>query len=62
MARLAMAVLVHGFVFFLAVVLLYAGLGVGLAASPALGVALWILAALVVVGNVAWILRRLLRR
>ena len=62
MARLAMAVLVHGFVFFLAVVLLYAGLGVGLAASQIAGVALWVLAALVVVGNVAWILRRLLRR
>ncbi|MXZ89941.1 MAG: hypothetical protein F4W95_00470 [Chloroflexi bacterium] len=61
MTRLVLAVLVHGFIFFLAVVLLYAGLGVGLAASPVLGGALWILAALVVVGNIVWIVRRLLR-
>ena len=62
MARLAVAVLVHGLVFLVAVVLGYAGLGVGLAASPVLGVALWVLSALVIVGNTVWFLRRLLRR
>ena len=62
MARLVAAVLVHGFIFFLAVVLVYAGLGVGLAASPVAGVALWVLAVLVAVGNIVWIVRRLLRR
>ena len=33
MAGLAMAFLVHGFIFFLAIVVFYAGLGVGLASS-----------------------------
>ncbi len=62
MARLVMAVLAHSFVFFLAVVAFYAGLGVGLAASSVLGSALCVLALVIAVGNVVWILRRLLRR
>ena len=62
MAHLAVAVLVHGLVFFLAVVAFYAGIGVGLAASSVAGSALVILALVIAVGNVVWILRRLLRR
>lgn len=62
MAHLARSVLVHGFVFLLAVVVFYTGIGVGLAASSVPGSALIILALVIAVGNVVWILRRLMKR
>ena len=62
MAHLLGRVLVHGFVFFLAVAVFYTGLGVGLAASSVPGSVLCILALVIAVGNVVWILHRLLRR
>ena len=53
---------IHVLVFFVAVVIFYFGLGMGLAVNPLLGTLLWILALAVAGLNVYVMLRRCARR
>ena len=53
---------IHAFVFLLAVVIFYFGLGVGLAFNPTLGTLLWVAAFTVAGLNVFWMIRKPLWR
>ena len=55
-------VCMHIFVFLVALVIFYFGLGVGLAVNPLLGTLLWILALVVAGLNLYVMLRRFVRR
>lgn len=47
----------HLLLFFVAVVVFFLGLGIGLQVNPTLGTLLWLAAAAIVVGNVVWLVR-----
>ena len=47
----------HAFLFVLAFLIFYLGLGIGLAFNPILGTLLWLLAAAIAVGNILWLVR-----
>ena len=48
----------HVFVFLVAVVVFYLGLGVGLAWNPMVGTLLWLAAAVIAGANIWWVVRR----
>lgn len=52
-----MKIVAHVFLFVLAFLIFYLGLGIGLAFNPILGTLLWLLAAAIAVGNILWIVR-----
>ena len=52
----------HALVALLAIVVFYAGLGVGLAFSPVFGTALWFLSGALFVGNLLWLILFLNKR
>ena len=60
--RTAIGIAAHVLIFAAAIIIFYLGLGVGLAFHPGLAVLIWIGAAIMVVGNIVWMVRRLLRR
>ena len=49
---------VHGALFLVAILVFYAGLGVGLQYNPTLGTVLWIAAVVIAVLNIYWLSRR----
>ena len=51
----------HAALFLVAIVVFYLGLGVGLQISPAWGYVLWGVALALVVLNIVWIIRRVVR-
>ncbi len=53
--RRALRITAHLFLFLLAVVVFYFGLGVGLQYNPTLGTALWGVAGVIVLANLLWI-------
>ena len=52
-----MKIVAHIFLFAVAILVFYLGLGVGLAFNPILGTLLWLLAAAIAVGNILWLVR-----
>ena len=55
-------IVVHVLLFVVAGVVFYLGLGIGLQFNPFLGSMLWFAAAAIVVVNLMWILRPLMRK
>lgn len=50
-------IVAHVVLFLVAIIVFYLGLGIGLAANPAIGTALWVAAAAIAAANLFWILR-----
>ena len=59
--KTALMVFLHIAIFVAAFIIYTLGLGIGLAANPAIGTLLWIVAAAIGVGNLAWIVLSLRR-
>ena len=60
--KTALMLILHIAIFVVAFIIIYTlGLGIGLAANPAIGTLLWIVAAAIGVGNLAWIVLSLRR-
>ena len=55
-------IVLHAFLFLVAVVVFYLGLGVGLALNATLGTAIWAVAGIILLGNLVWIVLRLKSR
>ncbi len=47
----------HLLLFFVAIIVFYLGLGIGLAANPIVGTLLWLAAAALIAANLVWLLR-----
>ena len=60
--RITVGVAVHALIFVVAACIFFFGLGVGLSTSPAIGTLIWAAAVVVVLINIAWMVRKPLWR
>ena len=58
----ALKIVAHVVLFLVAIIVFYLGLGIGLSANPAIGTALWVVAAAIAVANLIWIFRGRLQK
>ena len=52
-----MKFIAHGFLFVIAIIVFYVGLGIGLQHDPTIGSILWLVAAAIAVLNLIWIVK-----